>query len=86
MTPYACRMCGASSYRRVVMRDAAGAMTASGRYRCFGCSVVFADPHDWRDAPELESLPLPPDPRKDSRIDVIRRAAEKVPAEKQGST
>ena len=75
MTPYACRMCGASSFRRVVMRDAAGAMTASGLYRC---SVVFADPHDWRGAPEVESLPLPPDPRRESSLDVMRRAAEKA--------
>ena len=75
-TPYACRMCGASSYRRVVMRDAAGAMTASGLYRCSGCSVVFADPHDWRGAPEPESLPPPQDPRKESSIDVMRRFAK----------
>jgi hypothetical protein len=46
MTPYACRMCGDSSYRRVVMRDGAGAMTASGLYRRFGGSIVFTDPHD----------------------------------------
>ena len=44
-----CRMCGAASYRPVIDRDWAGAMRASGLYRCSGCSVVFADPRAWRD-------------------------------------
>jgi hypothetical protein len=44
-----CRMCGASSYRPVLDRDGAGAMRATGLYRCSGCSVVFADPRAWRE-------------------------------------
>ncbi len=44
-----CRMCGATSYRPVIARDAAGAMTRTGLYRCSGCSVVFADPRAWRE-------------------------------------
>jgi hypothetical protein len=44
-----CRMCGASSYRPVIDRDASGALRPTGLYRCSGCSVVFADPAAWRD-------------------------------------
>lgn len=44
-----CRMCGATSYRRVIDRSDDGAMRATGRYRCSGCSVVFADPKAWRE-------------------------------------
>jgi hypothetical protein len=42
-------MCGATSYRRVVARDEAGAMRATALYQCSGCSVVFADPKAWRE-------------------------------------
>lgn len=44
-----CRMCGATSYRRVVARDETGAMKSTGLYQCSGCSVVFADPKAWRE-------------------------------------
>lgn len=44
-----CRMCGATSYRKVVARDEAGAMKSTGLYQCSGCSVVFADPRAWRE-------------------------------------
>jgi hypothetical protein len=44
-----CRLCGASSYRPVIDRDASGALRPNGLYRCSGCSVVFADPAAWRD-------------------------------------
>jgi len=43
-----CRLCGATSYRRVISRDAEGRMVASGLYQCSGCSAVFADPKAWR--------------------------------------
>jgi hypothetical protein len=43
-----CRLCGATSYRPVVIREG-GAMRPSGLYRCSGCSVVFEDPKSWRD-------------------------------------
>ncbi len=55
-----CRMCGATSYRPVIARDAAGAMTRTGLYRCSGCSVVFADPKAWREG-ENEDVPPPAD-------------------------
>ena len=66
---YCCRMCGATSYRRVLARDEGGAMRATELYQCSGCSVVFADPRAWRegggdavpDAPVVRPLtPLPP--------------------------
>jgi hypothetical protein len=44
-----CRMCGATSYRKVVARDESGAMKSTGLYQCSGCSVVFADPRAWRE-------------------------------------
>jgi hypothetical protein len=47
-----CRMCGATSYRRVIARDSEGAMRPTGLYRCSGCSVVFADPRAWREGEE----------------------------------
>jgi hypothetical protein len=60
-------MCGATSYRRVISRDASGAMTSTSLYQCSGCSVVFADPKSWREGgPDVpaESLvkPLTPTP------------------------
>lgn len=55
---YACCRCGARSYHRVIGRDRDGAMRPTGRYRCSGCSAVFADPRAWRDgAGELEFDP-----------------------------
>lgn len=66
---HCCRMCGATSYRRVLARDEGGAMRATELYQCSGCSVVFADPRAWRegggdaapDAPVVRPLtPLPP--------------------------
>ena len=66
---HCCRMCGATSYRRVLARDEGGAMRATELYQCSSCSVVFADPRAWRegggdvvpDAPVVRPLtPLPP--------------------------
>jgi hypothetical protein len=53
-------MCGASSYRPVLDRDATGAMRATGLYRCSGCSVVFADPRAWREGGADEAMPSGP--------------------------
>ena len=56
---YSCRHCNATSYRRVIQRDAQGQMRESNLFRCSGCSVVFTDPQAWRqvtqspDAPQL---------------------------------
>ena len=44
-----CRLCGATSYRRVISRDGDGRMVAAGLYQCSGCSAVFADPKSWRE-------------------------------------
>ena len=51
-SPYRCRMCGASSYRRLVQRGPDGAMGYGDLYRCSGCSVTFTDPSAWRQGPE----------------------------------
>lgn len=53
--PYACRMCGATSYRNVIERDDTGALKPTGMFHCSGCSVVFADPRAWRHG-EAEAL------------------------------
>jgi len=47
-----CRLCGATSFRKVIARDDTGAMQATGLYQCSGCSVVFADPKAWRTGDE----------------------------------
>src|SRR5512135_1680998 len=56
-----CRMCGATSYRPVIARDGAGAMTRTGLYRCSGCSVDFADPKAWREG-RSDDVPAPNEP------------------------
>ena len=52
---YRCRNCGAPSYGPVIARDAAGAMTSTGQYRCTGCSMRFQDLAEWRSAPVPDS-------------------------------
>jgi hypothetical protein len=68
-TAHCCRMCGATSYHRVIERDASGALRPTSLYQCSGCSVVFADPRAWREgevdlpapaAPDSLIRPLPP--------------------------
>ncbi|MFM2068484.1 MAG: hypothetical protein RLZZ584_3393 [Pseudomonadota bacterium] len=44
-----CHHCRATSYRQVIARDDQGAMRATGRYRCTGCSVVFSNVREWRE-------------------------------------
>lgn len=62
----ACRLCGATSYRRVLARDETGAVRPNGLFQCSGCTVVFADPAAWRDggqdvgAPQSLVKPLTP--------------------------
>ena len=61
---YDCRMCGATSYRRVIDRDDTGALRPTTPFHCSGCSVVFMDPKAWRDG-EGEPAPsmVPPSVR-----------------------
>jgi hypothetical protein len=64
---HCCRLCGATSYRRVIARDDAGAMRASALYQCSGCSVVFTDPKAWRcgdDDVSIAAPAAPPPPRR----------------------
>jgi hypothetical protein len=44
-----CRLCGATSYRRVVQRDERGVLVAGPRYVCSGCGMNFSDPRAWRE-------------------------------------
>lgn len=48
-----CGICSATSYRKVIARDASGAMRTMERLRCTGCEREFADVHAWR-----QGLPL----------------------------
>jgi hypothetical protein len=56
---HCCRMCGSTSYRRVLARDESGSMRATELYQCSGCSVVFADPKAWREG-GADPLPVRP--------------------------
>jgi len=44
----ACHRCGATAYRPVIARDASGAMTPSGAYRCVRCKLEFTSIDQWR--------------------------------------
>lgn len=57
--PNHCRLCGATSYRAVIARDAAGALRANGQYQCSGCGLVFRDPKDWRGSAGSEAAAAP---------------------------
>jgi DNA-directed RNA polymerase subunit RPC12/RpoP len=46
-TIYKCRRCGTTSYQPVIARDATGALTPNGMYRCTGCRVTFTDLREW---------------------------------------
>ena len=48
---YACRLCGATSYRRLTQRGATGAMEYGALYRCSGCELTFENPVTWRGDP-----------------------------------
>jgi hypothetical protein len=51
-----CRMCGSTAYKRVISRDARGAMSASGVYQCTGCRLLFTQLDDWRVSPVEQAL------------------------------
>ena len=48
----ACRRCGSTAYKPVIARDASGAMTPNGTYRCVGCKLEFNTIDQWRGSPE----------------------------------
>lgn len=73
-----CRLCGATSYRRVVARDEQGCTTVSGLFQCSGCSVVFADPRAWCEGGD-EGLPFEP-PAVKPMIPIAAKATAKAPA------
>ncbi|RYH70899.1 MAG: hypothetical protein EON54_01150 [Alcaligenaceae bacterium] len=53
-----CGYCGATSYRRVLTRDAEGVMRYAEQLLCSGCQREFADMTAWRDGASGE-LPQP---------------------------
>ena len=56
MTPtFRCRICPATTYRKVLTRADDG----SRLYRCSGCGVVFTDPAAWREGEAEEPAPKP---------------------------
>jgi len=51
-----CSFCGATSYHRVVARDAEGVMRYTERLRCMGCTREFPSMKAWRgDIPEADA-------------------------------
>jgi len=46
-TIYKCRVCGTTSYQRVVNRVPSGALEPTGEYRCTGCRNVFESLRAW---------------------------------------
>ena len=52
-TIYKCRVCGTTSYQRVMDRSVGGLLAPTGEYRCTGCRNVFASLRAWWE-------PLPP--------------------------
>lgn len=43
-----CGLCSATSYRPLIERDEAGAMSYTDRLVCSGCGREFSDLHTWR--------------------------------------
>ena len=43
-----CHRCGATSYKPVIERDAAGSMKPSGQHQCVGCGLTFGSIDEWR--------------------------------------
>ena len=54
-----CGICGATSYRKVIARDASGAMRPTNRLRCIGCEREFLDVQSWRQGTPW--VPVPPE-------------------------
>jgi DNA-directed RNA polymerase subunit RPC12/RpoP len=46
-TIYKCRVCGTTSYQRVMVRAENGALQTTGEYRCTGCRNVFETLRSW---------------------------------------
>lgn len=46
-TIYKCRICGTTSYQRVMERAPDGAMQPLGAYRCCGCRNIFDSVRAW---------------------------------------
>ena len=46
-TIYKCRVCGTTTYQRVMGRAESGALQPTGEYRCTGCRNVFASLRAW---------------------------------------
>ncbi len=53
---HCCHLCGATSYRPVLVRDA-GAIKASGQYRCSGCNFLFDSQASWREGGQGRAAP-----------------------------
>ena len=68
-----CRLCRATSYRRVIERDGSGALTATSRFRCSGCSITFSEPRVWRDGDGLTEVTDAASCRPASGCDADRR-------------
>jgi hypothetical protein len=51
-----CHACGATAYKQVIQRDAAGAMSPSGVYQCSGCRMLFSSIGEWRNGPVQQQL------------------------------
>lgn len=54
-----CGICSATSYRKVIARDASGAMRTTQRLRCIGCEREFLDFQSWRQGEPW--VPVPPE-------------------------
>lgn len=53
-----CGICRAISYRKVIARDATGAMRTTERLRCTGCGREFQDVQSWRQGvPRVDAPP-----------------------------
>lgn len=46
-TTYKCRVCGTTTYQRVMGSADSGALQPTGEYRCTGCRNVFASLRAW---------------------------------------
>lgn len=54
-----CGICSATSYRKVIARNASGAMRTTQRLRCTGCEREFLDVQSWRQGEPW--VPVPPE-------------------------
>ncbi|WP_235516106.1 hypothetical protein [Acidovorax sp. Root219] len=53
-----CGICRATSYRKVIARDASGAMRTTEWLRCTGCEREFLDVQSWRQGvPRVDAPP-----------------------------